>query len=341
MGFFSKVKASKEKAKSAQPEEPKAPVKREPYIPRYAVRDALQCAPNTWKQDSYDAFRKAHQERFAREQAEMNHSNWSNPKLSTRLSMSRNSSALSVAMMDSSRPSSRRHSAHANPFASGSSSYTSMAGMASNDPPVPNIPAQYASQVSLAGPSTPRSLPRSASYQVPSQSFDGQLQPSPAARPALRHSYSGAPSTTSIMKKPATHNFGSTPMETPDETPAGSRAQTPTQVASEPAHTSSSASTTSESSGERIEMAPKHNSPHDSPHMTPVEVQKERVYPTDPRKLGKAPIITIEESAPPARKYFSHATKPTEAAPTSPQAPPQKKARFSLIRRSQQVVAAH
>ncbi|KAF4553420.1 Hypothetical protein D9617_7g031480 [Elsinoe fawcettii] len=339
MAIFSKLKGSKEKkdAKAPKQEEPKAPVKREPYVPRYAVRDALQCAPTTWKQDSYDAFRKAHQERFAREQSEMNYSGWSNPKLSSRLSMSRNSSALSVAMMDGSRPSSsRRHSAHA--MASGSSSYVSISGLAAGETPVPAIPAQYASQASTPGPSTPRSLSRNSSY-AHTQSLEAHLQSAPLARPnpPFRHSYSHP--TSSIRNKPtahAAHDFGSTPMESPDETPAASRATSPT----ENENVSSAASTSSQSSGEPIEMPSRHDSPHDSPVMTPVLPQKERIYPADPRKLGKAPVITIEESTPATKKYFSHPAKAVETAPASPQSPPPKKARFSLIRRSQ-AVSAH
>ncbi|PNS17453.1 hypothetical protein CAC42_7136 [Sphaceloma murrayae] len=350
MGIFSKVKAAKENknAKDGKADGPKAPVKREPYVPRYAVRDALQCAPTTWKQDSYDAFRKAHQERSAREQADVSFNGWSNPKLSSsRLSMSRNSSALSVAMMDGSRPSSsRRHSMHANPFASGSSSYTSVSGLANNDPPVPAIPAQYTYP---AGSSTPRSLSRNSSYQKQPQSLEAHLQSNAASssRPGapVRHSYAGYGST-GIMKKTAAHDFGSTPMESPEETPndtpAGSRSVTPNDAAIVNANLSSAASTSSESSGERIEMPSRHDSPHDSPQMTTMpQMQNERTYPADPRKLGKAPVITVEETSAPEKRYFSHANKPVEKAPASPPPPPQKKARFSLIRRSQQVVAAH
>ncbi|KAF2218737.1 hypothetical protein BDZ85DRAFT_269849 [Elsinoe ampelina] len=338
MAIFSKLKGSKEKkdTKAPKDDEPKAPVKREPYIPRYAVRDALQCAPTSWKQDSYDAFRKAHQERFAREQGEMHNNGWSNPKLSSRLSMSRNSSALSVAMMDSSRPSSSRgHSAHPTGFASSSSSYVSVSGLAAGDVPVPAIPAQYTSQASTPGPSTPRSLSRSSSYLQP-QSLEAHLQSMPLARPnpPFRHSYAH-PSPTGT-RKPMGHNFGSTPMESPDETPTDSRSTSP----NDNVNLSSSASTSSDSSGEVVEIPSRHGSPHDSPMVTPVVAQKERIYPMDPRKLGKAPVITIEESTPPAKKYFAHSTKPIDVAPTSPQAPPQKKARFSLIRRSQ-AVSAH
>jgi len=155
----------------------KAPELRPIYVPQYAVRDALQCSPTSWKQDNFEAFRKAHQDRTAREQSE-GYSGWSTPRLSPGYSpaTSRNNSALSLPMMEMKRS--------ASPY--GPASYSSQV-------PLPAFPQQYA--VQLVGPSMPYHRSQSMDEVVHAQSnaqASNPAMPSPVMgrhRLAYRHSY--------------------------------------------------------------------------------------------------------------------------------------------------------
>lgn len=172
--------------------------------------------------------------------------------------------------------------------------------------------------------------------QVPLKSRSGYAQwnnsaasvgsaPAPMAKTAYRTSYGSQNTPTSMI--------GETPLEASEEADHSLPSL------------SSNASTTSSATGdaEVLEIHPR----YDSTQSSPVLEQSERFYPHDPRKLGKAPVITSMEvtqlapSSPPVKQYFSHAANPATKAPVvAPPAPEQKKSRFSFIRRGQ-AVSAH
>ncbi|KAF2157330.1 hypothetical protein K461DRAFT_264246 [Myriangium duriaei CBS 260.36] len=331
MAIFSKGKKAPQ---STTPTEPTAPVKRVMYVPKYAVRDAMQCTPNGPKFEHREALRKAHEERAMREEYEksMHHYALSNPKLT----VSRNSSAPTTPF-EGSRASSSRV---INSFASSSSSSLSIPSLVHTSPAVPTIPEQYSASTSSAGPSTP-SLSRSSSYHTRPQilSRDAHLHvPS-----ASRSSSGSLTSPSAFMSKTAfrmsigssqtwpalTAMLGDTPWELPEE------------VVDLNTSDMSDVSTRSDSTGdaEILEIAPR----FDSTQTSPTIPDTDRFYPQDPRKLGKAPVITslevTEAATPPPRKYFTHATRPA-ATPVATPVVPEKKPRFSLIRRSN-IVSAH
>lgn len=164
MGFFSrKKKAVKAEAATPSPisasaDKPSRPATaaattdgpREKflYTPRYAERDALSCMPSGSNPEDIEAVKAATRLRMSRSVSDFS-------MMTPGHKLSRNSSALSaLEMAYSSRPTSMHmHPSMQMPRDFGN--YQGMPFVMSGGPPVPTIPAHYATPTQSPGPATP------------------------------------------------------------------------------------------------------------------------------------------------------------------------------------------
>lgn len=157
MGMFNKIKGAKEMAdkhKAVQQEKEQEDVTKPRYVhtPRHAARDAMGAAPAGWKGNDRELIAEANRARISRASS-YNESyygyhapNWAppNPKLP------RSSSGLSMG----------EWSAASSSMGSMSPSWHKM----HQGPPVPTIPAQYASQSNSPLIGSPRSESRNSDF---------------------------------------------------------------------------------------------------------------------------------------------------------------------------------